>query len=150
MPLSHEPDPYIAHVTALTMNTLIAAERESSVKRVVITSSSMAAVNPASDIQQTITVNTWNETVLEDARKEPYGPDNVMNVYGASKTDAEMKAWKWMAENQPHFVMNSILPNTNFGPAIGHQYQRFTSTDAMLKQVCDGDAEPLASDPPRE
>jgi nucleoside-diphosphate-sugar epimerase len=37
-------------------------------------------------------------------------PDPVM-VYAASKTEGERTAWKWVKENQPGFVFNTVLPN---------------------------------------
>lgn len=34
-------------------------------------------------------------------------------TYAASKTEQEHTAWKWMEENKPPFVLNTILPNVN-------------------------------------
>lgn len=34
-------------------------------------------------------------------------------VYAASKTEAERESWKWMQENKPGFVFNTILPSFN-------------------------------------
>lgn len=34
-------------------------------------------------------------------------------VYSASKTEAEQAAWKWVKENKPNFVLNTVQPNFN-------------------------------------
>lgn len=31
-------------------------------------------------------------------------------VYGASKTESERAAFKWVKENDPPFVLNTVLP----------------------------------------
>ena len=36
-----------------------------------------------------------------------------MIVYRASKTEAERQAWKWVDENRPDYVLNTILPCFN-------------------------------------
>ena len=149
MPMSDEPDPYIADVTALTVNALKTAASEPSVKRVVLTSSSMAAVNPAPDVPRTVTPSTWNNEVVEEAWSPSSNADRTMTIYGASKMSAEKRAWEWMEENSPAFALNSVLPNTNFGPAVDKRHA-FSSTDAMLKSAYDGLADDMDSDPPRK
>lgn len=146
IPLSAQPDPYISDVKAMTINVLSAAARQSSVCRVVITSSSMAAVDPSPNVRRIVTVDTWNETAMKEAWEKP----DMWNVYGASKTVAELEAWKWMKQQKPHFVLNSVLPNTNFGPAYSRKQQGWGSTDSMLKSLYDGKADDAFSDPPRE
>lgn len=39
-------------------------------------------------------------------------------VYSASKTEAERGAWKWVKENKPGFVLNTVLPNFNVSDAL--------------------------------
>lgn len=42
--------------------------------------------------------------------------------YAASKIQSEMKAWNWVKENKPNFVLNSILPNMNVrSPKTAHE-----------------------------
>ncbi|KFY99397.1 hypothetical protein V500_01383 [Pseudogymnoascus sp. VKM F-4518 (FW-2643)] len=60
--------------------------------------------------------DTWNDGVLKAAwseavplEKKPY------IVYAAAKTAAERQAWSWVAENQPGFDFNVVVPNINFG-----------------------------------
>lgn len=144
--MTDKPDPYINDVKSLTINMLSAAAKEPSVRRVVITSSSTAAINPAPDVERIITPDTWNRDVVKEAWRKP----DEFNVYSASKTVAEMAAWEWMAAQRPHFILNSVLPNTNFGPAISRKHQGWASTDAMLKSFIDGKTDDAFADPPRE
>ncbi|KAH7355648.1 hypothetical protein BKA66DRAFT_475292 [Pyrenochaeta sp. MPI-SDFR-AT-0127] len=149
-PLSGYPDPYIAQVTGLVLNLLESASREPKMKRFVFTSSSMAAANPAQDLERIITDRSWNEEACNDAWVGPFGDSNIWNVYAASKATAEQKAFEWMSANSPSFEFNSILPNTNFGPTLSREHQGFGSTGAMLKSVFDGNTKAIAEDPPRK
>ena len=36
-----------------------------------------------------------------------------------AKTLAEKVAWEWMAQNQPHFALTTILPSTFFWLRLG-------------------------------
>jgi nucleoside-diphosphate-sugar epimerase len=42
--------------------------------------------------------------------------DRVWAVYGASKTQGEQAAWQFVKDNNPHFTVNTVLPNANLGP----------------------------------
>lgn len=39
--------------------------------------------------------------------------EKALAVYAASKTESERKSWKWMEENRPHFVYNTVVPCFN-------------------------------------
>jgi hypothetical protein len=58
--------------------------------------------------------DTWNEATVK-AAWDPNTPAELKppSVYGASKTEGERAAWKWIKENKPGFVFNAILPNFN-------------------------------------
>lgn len=143
------PEPYIPNVIKITLNVITAAKGEPTVKRIVCTSSSMAAANPAPDVERTITVDSWNEDVIRDAWKEPFDTTNVMNVYGASKTLCERAAWQWVQKELPHFDLAFILANTNFGPVVESHPVGFASTSNMLKHAFEGNIEAVLDDPPR-
>jgi len=81
----------------------------SDVKRVVLTSSVAAVINPLNPHTKEATGKDWNKnSKLED----------VMGAYRISKTKAEEEAWKWVAENpkvelvaiNPAFVVGPVLP----------------------------------------
>ena len=54
-----------------------------------------------------------------------------------------------MQANKPYFILNPILPNTDFGPTISRKCQGFGSTGKMLKAIYDGDLEAVKGDSPR-
>lgn len=39
-------------------------------------------------------------------------------IYSASKTEAERAAWKWVEENKPNFVLNTVQPNFNVSRSL--------------------------------
>ena len=61
--------------------------------------------------------DTWNDEAVE-AVSEAETLDKVGThvVYAASKTEAERKAWDFVAKNKPGFVLNTVLPNYNASP----------------------------------
>ncbi|KAF2761114.1 NAD(P)-binding protein [Pseudovirgaria hyperparasitica] len=119
--LTFDPDPQkvIPVVIAGIEHVLESTAAEPSVKRLVYTSSSTAATNPKPNVKFDIDENTWNEECVERAwAPGPIKEDRAWDVYGASKTQAEQALWKFVKEKKPHFVANSVLPNTNMGPII--------------------------------
>ena len=59
-------------------------------------------------------IDKWNNSAVA-AAWDPTTPDPIKPgmVYTAAKVEAERGAWKWMAEHNPHFVLNTVLPNAN-------------------------------------
>jgi nucleoside-diphosphate-sugar epimerase len=128
-----DPNQVIPVVINLTTNALNAAAQEASVKRFVLTSSSSAALWPTADNEGLVVdestsnhipgfwteetnciEDSWNEATVK-AAWDPNTPvgEKALNVYGASKTEGERAAWKWVQENKSGFVFNSVLPNFN-------------------------------------
>ncbi|KAK4069195.1 hypothetical protein Trihar35433_5774 [Trichoderma harzianum] len=111
---ANEPDRVIPTVKNGTIHALQAAS-QSSVKRFVLTSSSVAAIIPETNKKGiTIDESTWNDAVIELAWSG-MAPENAKGyiVYSASKTEGERTAWDWVKENKPSFTLNTILPNCN-------------------------------------
>ncbi|KAL5095113.1 hypothetical protein Trisim1_003722 [Trichoderma cf. simile WF8] len=111
---ANEPDRVIPTVKNGTIHALQAAS-QSSVKRFVLTSSSVAAIIPETNKKGiTIDESTWNDAVIELAWSGT-APENAKGyiVYSASKTEGERTAWDWVKENKPSFTLNTILPNCN-------------------------------------
>ena len=59
-------------------------------------------------------VDKWN-AAAGAAAWDPTTPDHIKPgvVYTAAKVEAEREAWKWIAEHNPPFVLNTVLPNVN-------------------------------------
>ena len=82
------------------------------VKRFVYTSSSAAASRPKPNTKFHIDQTTWNEDDVAKAwEPPPYTDDRSWAVYGASKTQAEKECWRFVKEERPGFVLNTVLPN---------------------------------------
>ena len=54
-------------------------------------------------------------------------------MYGASKTQAEQEVWKFAKEKKPKFVVNAVLPNTNFGEVLSDKQP--ASTGAWIPTI---------------
>lgn len=151
-------DAVIAPVVAGAVGVLEAAAKEPGVKRVVYTSSSLAAYTPAvrgDDVDyggvgggaatgaggggREVSAATWNEETVRAARVE-LGPGDARNVaavtrraldlYGASKAEAERAVWRWVEEREGKvgFEVNAVLPNVNFGRSVDPVNQGYPST----------------------
>ena len=89
------------------LNALKACAKTPSVKRFVYTSSSLAATFPKPNVEFSIDTNSYNEVAVEIVNKEP--SKKGLFIYAAMKTQAEKAMWKWMEENKPGFVLNTIV-----------------------------------------
>ncbi|KAH8893568.1 NAD(P)-binding protein, partial [Thozetella sp. PMI_491] len=113
--MNANPHTVIANVKQATTNALVAATKHKSIKRFVLTSSSSAAIIPKPNVKGiTIDKSTWNDEAVSAAwnNSAPEGQQGYY-VYAASKTEGERAAWKWVAEEKPQFVLNTVLPNAN-------------------------------------
>jgi nucleoside-diphosphate-sugar epimerase len=144
--LSPSPEPYIPQNIEETLIVLKAAQAESSVKSVVLTSSSMAAV--AWGATGKIPKDAYNEEFIKlawDSSLEH--PAKMYFVYAAAKAQAEMAAWKYVQEEKPQYTLNTILPNCNFGPSLVPEKQGHPSTGGWAKDLYDGDLSTISSVP---
>jgi hypothetical protein len=149
--LTFSPDPnkVIPEVLAGTNEALKSAAKEPSVKRFVYTSSSTAATRVILNKEFAVTANTWNDLDTKDAwAPPPYKDDRKWAVYGSSKTEAEKALWKFVKDQKPAFVTNSILPNTNFGKILVKDQS--ASTGNLITSLYNGSIEPLKDFPPRK
>ncbi|KAK0634258.1 aldehyde reductase [Bombardia bombarda] len=148
--VSFSPNPHVVVPAAVagTTNALLAAAKEPSVKRFVLTSSSSSALIPKPNEYRKVTVDTWNDEAVAYAyRDPPYEAERGYPVYAASKTLAEREAWKFVNEKKPGFTLNTVLPNICFGATIDLKNQGHTSTSGMLAALFNGDSSILASLP---
>ncbi|KAJ5728520.1 ketoreductase [Penicillium malachiteum] len=86
-------------------------EKAPSVKRVVITSSFAAIVNPDGH-PDVYSEDSWNTVTYEE------GIEDRGKTYRASKALAERAAWSFMEEEKPGFSLATICPPYVFGPPI--------------------------------
>ncbi|KAL5355835.1 NAD dependent epimerase/dehydratase [Aspergillus floccosus] len=106
MSFSSDPNAVIPWVVNATMKILAAAAQTSSVKRVVLVSSSSAAylTLPGED-PFVVDMGSYNDKSVKLASDETTpNPVKGFAVYAASKTEAERKAWTWMEEYKPQML----------------------------------------------
>lgn len=115
--MSADPHSIIPRVIKAALNALEAAEKQVSVQRVVLTSSSAAAFISQADVEGVrVDENTWNDAAVEAAWNPSTPADELAyHTYAASKTQAEREAWDWIKKRKPRFGFNVIVPNTNYG-----------------------------------
>ncbi|KAH8695618.1 cinnamoyl-CoA reductase [Talaromyces proteolyticus] len=138
MTFSTDPNLVIPWVVRATQNILEAASQQP-VKRVVLTSSSTAALVPEANLEIRVDeIDTWNEASLRAAWQQDTTDDRLgLHVYAASKTEGERQAWKWIQTNKPSFVFNSVLPNFNIGKIL-HPNIKGSSSD-WVRNLLAGD-----------
>jgi nucleoside-diphosphate-sugar epimerase len=92
------------------INALTACAKTPSVKRFVNTSSSVAVSLPKIGLDHEFPVDesTYNDEAMDLAKEVETG-NRIFLVYAAMKSETEKAMWAWMKENNPSFVMNSIV-----------------------------------------
>lgn len=94
---------------AFTVNALTSAAKEHSVKRFVYTSSGFAMSLPKPNQSYSIDQQTWNTEAVEasysDSTRDAIRP---WAVYGAANMLAEQEAWKFVKEQKPRFILNTV------------------------------------------
>jgi nucleoside-diphosphate-sugar epimerase len=116
--LSFNPDPNV--VISGCVNGLKGIMQEAhstpTIKRFVYTSSSNAATRPLVGQPKPIDSTSWNDDILQEAwAPPPYANDRAYAVYAASKVACERAAWDFMRDQQPSFILNTVLPNYTSG-----------------------------------
>lgn len=145
-----DPNKVIPSVISGINNTLEAADTEPKIKRFVFTSSSTACNNPVPNEKFEVTKETWNNDCVERAwAPPPYQDGRQWDVYGASKTQAEQALWEFQKTRKPHFEINAVLPNANFGYIIAPDQQDASTAGWITGLFKDGGLEGLKAVPPR-
>ena len=97
-----------------TTQILIAVQKYApQVKRIVITSSFAAIVDPSQGTRPgyTYSEKDWNPVTYEQAKS-----GDGATAYCASKTFAERAAWEFVEKNKPNFDVATICPPMIYGP----------------------------------
>lgn len=148
--LTFDPDPnkVIPAVVNGAVNAAASAAKQTSVKRFVYTSSSTAISAPKPNVEFTISTNNWNNEAVEAAWKPPpYEAERAWSTYGASKTQAEQETWKFVKEQKPGFVLNTVFPNANMGEILSDKQP--ASTGEWVKSLYNGNLDAVKDLPPQ-
>lgn len=123
-----------------------AAHTQKDIRRVIITSSSLAVgnPNPGGKTTQHFDDKGWNEAALETLRDKSQ-PNSGFGVYAASKVLSERVAWDFVKNNKTTFIVNAILPNANFGAPIPGL--KSASTGNWITDAATGKVSVLSSAP---
>lgn len=116
MTFSSNPDEVIPPVLKAYNTLLEAAHSQKSVRRFVLTSSSIAVGSPnvGGKTTQHFDASKWNDASVEEMKRAPSG----LNVYAASKVLSEKSAWDFVKNKKAAFALTSINPNANFGAPV--------------------------------
>jgi len=96
-----------------TLEALRSAAKESSVKRVVITSSAVTLFyTPEFFNNGVLSESIWMPVTMEQAEQST----DTFYVYSASKALAERAAWDFMDTQKPQFTLTTLLPPWVYGP----------------------------------
>ncbi|VUC24634.1 unnamed protein product [Clonostachys rosea] len=146
--LDMSTDPTIVDRTIKsTISLLEVASKESTVKRVVLTSSANACLDQIPGTSYKMTADRYNVGAIEQSKQAWNGEDPMRRgkvIYAASKALSEMKAFEWVRENKPSFVFNSVVPNFNMGVPAAPDKAGFGSSSAILAALLRGQSSLLA------
>ena len=133
-----DPSEGITPVVASVMNMLEACAAEPTVKRVVLTSSSTATISPMPNEDFTVTSETWNDAAVARAwaATPSDNPQQRLDIYFASKTQAERAAWKLTADKKPGYTLNVVNTPCNVGLVLSPEDQG-SSTIGWLHTLWD-------------
>ncbi|CAF9932570.1 MAG: hypothetical protein GOMPHAMPRED_006611 [Gomphillus americanus] len=120
---SSDPDVVVKNAVDSTKGLLNLARKTPSVKRVVLTSSSVALAfhDPTSTFK--FSDKAWNDSSVE----QMHSANSGYVTYAASKVLGEKAFW----EGDASFVRNTVLPSFTIGPALDDTLS--SSTHAWLK-----------------
>ena len=104
-----------------------------SVKRVAVTSSFAAIVNPNKHAK-VYDESIWNPVTMEEAVKDP------ATAYRGSKTLAEKAAWDFVKKEKPNFQLSTLNPPFVFGPVVHYlnSLDAVNTSNARLRDIMQG------------
>lgn len=143
--LSFDPDPnvVVSGTVSAIESLLRSAAAELSMRRFVYTSSTTGLYYPTSNTPYVISSDMWNNKAIEQAwQPPPYETDRALAVYGASKAQAEQAMFRFAREEKPGFTVNSVIPNTNFGPLLSPAKQPPPSSAKWILNIYKDDLFP--------
>jgi nucleoside-diphosphate-sugar epimerase len=119
MSFDKDPNKVIPQAVAGITTALKAAAKERSVKRFVYTSSSVAATLSKPGKIFYIDSTTWNEESVKAAwEPAPYEDGREWQNYAAAKPESAKAVWKFLEDEKPGFVVNTVCPNANIGTIL--------------------------------
>ncbi|GAA5821080.1 hypothetical protein JCM11251_001953 [Rhodosporidiobolus azoricus] len=134
----------IHDVKAITFRALEAAAKEPSVKRVVLTSSVVAARNDLREQDGFVGQDSWNDESVELAKED--GPMQPFHVYMASKAVGEKAAWEWVEQHKPSYEFYTVNPCFVVGKVL--DASQSGSTSGWVRDLYHNKPSPFLTDVP--
>ncbi|KAH8704557.1 hypothetical protein GQ44DRAFT_716504 [Phaeosphaeriaceae sp. PMI808] len=117
MTFGANPNQIITPMVNGVRSLLRTAANKESVKRFVLTSSNRAAFNPVPGEEIIVHNGLWNQAAIDGAwAPPPYDANRIWDVYAALKAQVEQEIWRFAKEENPKFIINSVLPDFVIGP----------------------------------
>ncbi|UZJ51276.1 hypothetical protein CBS101457_000596 [Exobasidium rhododendri] len=139
---SSDRDVVISAVNRAYKTLLDAANSTPSVRRLVLTSSSIAVGTANTDKdkpRQHLDTTSWNDAAVQDSLTSPNG----VNVYATSKVLSERLAFDYVKEKKPSFTVTAINPSMILGkPVPGYS---ILSTGKWLRDAAEGRSDVISS-----
>lgn len=103
------------------------------VKRVAITSSFAAIINPKRH-PKSYSEENWNPVTMEEALEDP------VTAYRGSKTFAEKSAWDFVRNENPNFQLSTLCPPLVFGPVVHYlnSLDAINTSNARMRDMIQG------------
>jgi nucleoside-diphosphate-sugar epimerase len=103
------------------------------VKRVAITSSFAAIINPKGH-PKSYSEENWNPVTMEEALEDP------ATAYRGSKTLAETAAWDFVRNEKPNFQLSTLCPPLVFGPVVHYlnSLDAINTSNARMRDMMQG------------
>ncbi|KAK1706923.1 NAD dependent epimerase/dehydratase [Colletotrichum acutatum] len=142
-----DPAEVIGGAVKCGMVAIKAAYKEPNMKRFVLTSSASTLMplkkeNFFALKGQTVDVDTFGHDAKALAwAPPPWGVEHGGAIYGASKMEQEQNIWKFYEENKtnrPDIVVNSIVPDFNFGRSIDPSQTGGSSSFGLIVELFEG------------
>lgn len=149
---STDPNEVIPPTVAGALSIFVTALLKRSIRSIVYTSDSFAALLPQPNQRVDVTALTYNEESVavardlvraEQIRRAAWDPSTVyeLNIYAAAKVAAERAIWQFVEDHKPSFQVAAILPNVNIGASI---YRLpLSSTGTFIPKLLEGDTSAL-------
>jgi len=114
--LSTDVDLVVKNTIEGIHNILRAASKIPTIKRFVLTSSRIAIFQPNKGDNYKVDKQTYHDAAVKLAHDFPSdNPAKFLFSYAGGKTEGERAAWKFVKEEKPSFIFNTVLPDLVFG-----------------------------------
>ncbi|KAI8317685.1 Aldehyde reductase 2 [Colletotrichum sp. SAR11_240] len=142
-----DPAEVIGGAVKCGMVAIEAAYNEPNMKRFILTSSASTLMPLKKENFFALKGQTVDETTYGHDAKElawappPWGIEHGGAIYGASKMEQEQSIWKYYKDNasrRPDIVVNSIVPDFNFGRSIDPVNAGGTSSFGLVTDLFEG------------